>query len=161
MITPRRAFLALLGSVVMPPVARGFSRAEGGATRVQPRSVRRAPLTAIGFATYYSRAFHGLRTASGIRYNQNALTAAHRRWPFGTLVRVTDVRSGRSVIVRITDRGPFGRRRRGVLVDLSRAAAKRLGMLRRGRARVRLQVLRWGFRLRGRRASRTVMRASR
>src|SRR5262245_45135938 len=60
-----------------------------------------------GIASWYGRSFHGRRTASGERFDQNALTAAHRSLPFGTRVRVTHLESGRSVIVTITDRGPY------------------------------------------------------
>jgi rare lipoprotein A len=105
---------------------------------------RRTAARQIGLATFYGRAFHGEKTASGTLYDQNALTAAHRTWPFGTVVRVTELERGRSVIVTITDRGPFGRnRRKGAIIDLSRAAARRLRMIRDGHVRVRLEVLRW------------------
>lgn len=93
-----------------------------------------------GFATWYGPGFHGRRTASGERFDMNGLTAAHKSLPFGTKVRVTDVRTGRSVVVRINDRGPFGD---GIL-DLSKGAARKLGTLKRGRTAVRLKVLRWG-----------------
>src|SRR4051812_32624112 len=77
-----------------------------------------------GLATWYAS---GKMTASGERFDKHALTAAHRTLPFGTRVRVTDERNGRTVIVRINDRGPFGNRRR--IIDLSEAAAARLGIL--------------------------------
>ena len=77
-------------------------------------------------------------TASGEPYRAVKLTAAHRTLPFGTLLRVTNVRNGRSVVVRVNDRGPFHARR---VVDLSRAAAAELGLVRRGRGQVRLDVL--------------------
>ena len=92
-----------------------------------------------GEATYYGRRFHGRRTASGERFDMNAMTAAHRTLPFGTRVRVTDLSTGRNVVVRINDRGPFGDR--GRILDLSQGAARALGFLRRGRARVRLEVV--------------------
>ena len=79
-----------------------------------------------GNASWYGPGFHGKRTASGERYNMNALTAAHRTLPFGTLVRVKSLVNGREVLVRITDRGPFIA---GRILDLSRAAAADLGML--------------------------------
>ena len=66
---------------------------------------------ADGKASYYGKAHHGNRTASGERFNQNALTAAHRTLPFGTMVRVTNLNNDRSVVVRINDRGPFARGR--------------------------------------------------
>ncbi|MCY1302115.1 rare lipoprotein A [compost metagenome] len=93
---------------------------------------------AEGTASYYGKAHHGKRTASGERFNQNALTAAHRSLPFGTRVKVTNLGNGRSVVVRINDRGPFGR---GRIIDVSKAAAERLNMLRTGTARVRLEGL--------------------
>lgn len=93
---------------------------------------------AEGTASYYGKAHHGKRTASGERFNQNALTAAHRTLPFGTRVKVTNLDNGRSVVVRINDRGPFGR---GRIIDLSRAAAEQLNMLRSGTAPVRLEGL--------------------
>jgi len=91
-----------------------------------------------GQASWYGPGFHGNRTANGERYNQNAMTAAHRSLPFGTKVRVTNLRNGLSVIVRINDRGPFIR---GRIVDLSVAAAKALNMFSSGVAPVRLEVL--------------------
>jgi rare lipoprotein A len=87
-------------------------------------------------ATYYGKEFAGRRTASGERFNPGAMTAAHRSLRFGTRVRVTNTRTGRSVIVRINDRGPFAR---GVAIDLSSGAARAIGMG--GTGHVRLQVL--------------------
>lgn len=92
-----------------------------------------------GIASWYGPGFHGRRTASGERFNQNAYTAAHRSLPFGTKVRVTNNRNGRSVIVRINDRGPFSG---GRIIDLSRGAAGAIGLLRSGTAPVTVQVLR-------------------
>ena len=77
------------------------------------------------------------KTASGERYDMNKLTAAHRELPFGTRVRVTNLDNGRQVEVRITDRGPFIR---GRIIDLSREAARRIGMIQAGTARVRIEV---------------------
>ncbi|MEM6907087.1 MAG: septal ring lytic transglycosylase RlpA family protein [Pseudomonadota bacterium] len=91
-----------------------------------------------GVASYYGRRFHGRRTASGERFNMNALTAAHKTLPFGSRVRVTNRANGRSVIVRINDRGPFVR---GRTIDLSRRAAKEIGMISRGHARVTLELM--------------------
>jgi rare lipoprotein A len=91
-----------------------------------------------GEASYYAAKFEGRTTASGERYRGAALTAAHRTLPFGTEVRVTNLVNGRSVVVRINDRGPFHRRR---VIDLSRAAAERLGMVQRGRAPVEVEVV--------------------
>lgn len=92
-----------------------------------------------GDASYYANFFQGRRTANGERYDARKLTAASRTLPFGTRLRVTRLDNGKSVIVRINDRGPFGRRRR--ILDLSRAAAKKLDMLRVGHAEVEAVVL--------------------
>ena len=79
-----------------------------------------------GGASWYGPGFHGRRTASGERYDMNAMTAAHRTLPFGTWVRVQSLVNGRQIDVRITDRGPFINSR---VIDVSRAAAEALGML--------------------------------
>jgi rare lipoprotein A len=79
-----------------------------------------------GKASWYGRRHHGGATASGERFNMHAMTAAHRKFPFGTRVRVTNLKNGRSVIVRINDRGPFGK---GRVIDVSEAAAKELQMI--------------------------------
>jgi rare lipoprotein A len=91
-----------------------------------------------GRASWYGYRFQGRRTASGERFNAGAYTAAHRRLPFGTRVKVTNIRNGRSVVVRINDRGPYAR---GRVIDLSKAAAQAIGMVHSGTAPVRLQIL--------------------
>lgn len=91
-----------------------------------------------GTASWYGPGFHGKATASGERYDMEALTAAHRRLAFGTRVRVENLDNGRVIDVRINDRGPFVG---GRIIDLSRAAARALGMLGPGTAPVRLLVL--------------------
>lgn len=90
-----------------------------------------------GEASYYAPSFHGRRTASGEKYDRWALTAAHRTLPFDTYVRVTDKQSGKSVIVRINDRGPH---KAGRIIDLSEKAAQELGMIARGVGIVRIEV---------------------
>jgi rare lipoprotein A len=90
-----------------------------------------------GIASFYAKKFEGRRTANGERFSHTAYTAAHPTLPFGTHARVTNNATGKSVIVRITDRMSS----RKTLVDLSRAAAEKLNILRAGRARVTLQVL--------------------
>lgn len=90
-----------------------------------------------GVATFYGRKFEGRRTANGETFRHADLTAAHATLPFGTVARVTNPSTGKSVIVRITDRLPHKR----ALVDLTHSAASKLQMLRAGRARVTLQVL--------------------
>ncbi|HEV3077254.1 MAG TPA: septal ring lytic transglycosylase RlpA family protein [Thermoanaerobaculia bacterium] len=91
-----------------------------------------------GMASWYGSKFDGRRTANGERYDMRQLTAAHPTLPFGTLVQVTNVENGRQVVVRINDRGPFGRRR---VIDLSYAAARELRMVGPGTARVELAVI--------------------
>jgi rare lipoprotein A len=93
-----------------------------------------------GLASWYGPGLYGRRTASGAIHTGTALTAAHRSLPFGTLVRVTNLANGRRVVVVIDDRGPFIR---GRIIDLSVAAARRLGMVRDGVVPVRVKVLRW------------------
>jgi rare lipoprotein A len=91
-----------------------------------------------GMASWYGPGFHGRLSASGERFNQNAMTAAHRTLPFGTRVRVINQNNGRSVIVRINDRGPFVR---GRIIDLSVEAARKIGMYGSGIAPVEVEVL--------------------
>ena len=94
--------------------------------------------TLQGIASWYGPGFHGRRSANGERYNQNALTAAHRSLPFGTQVQVTNLNNSRSVVVRINDRGPFIR---GRVIDLSAAAARTIGITQTGVAPVRIDLL--------------------
>jgi rare lipoprotein A len=92
----------------------------------------------FGLASYYSSAHDGHRTASGRVYDERRLSAAHRTLPFGTQVRVTNLENHRSVVVTVTDRGPF---RRGRVIDVSRRAARELGFIADGTTRVRVDVL--------------------
>ncbi len=99
----------------------------------------------VGLASFYGPGFHGDRTASGEVFDQRELVAAHRTLPLGSLVRVTNLENGRNVVLRIIDRGPYGRNhRKGCIIDVSRAAARRLGFVRDGLSRVRVEVLRRG-----------------
>lgn len=91
-----------------------------------------------GMASWYGPGFHGARTASGERFDQFAMTAAHKTLPFGTLVRVTNLNNGRSVLVRINDRGPFTP---GRTIDLSRGAAEVIGLVSSGVGSVRIEVM--------------------
>jgi rare lipoprotein A len=101
---------------------------------------------AEGEATFYADSFEGRRTASGIPFRQNQFVAAHRGFPFGTLLRVTNLRNDRTVNVRVVDRGPHGSRAeaRGTIIDLSRRAAETLDYVSDGRTPVRVEVLEWG-----------------
>ncbi|QHB16898.1 septal ring lytic transglycosylase RlpA family protein [Mannheimia pernigra] len=91
-----------------------------------------------GVASYYANKFNGRRTASGETFSNAKMTAAHKTLPFGTLVEVTNLRNGRSVVVRVNDRGPYSHTR---VVDLSSAAAKKIGMHRSGIAKVEIAIL--------------------
>ncbi|MDD2769320.1 MAG: septal ring lytic transglycosylase RlpA family protein [Methylococcus sp.] len=95
----------------------------------------------VGWASYYSDRFHGRRTASGERYNRDALTAVHNTFPFGTLLRVTNLRNQRSVMVRVNDRSA---RRHGRILDLSKRAARELGFIGAGLTLVKLEVMDMG-----------------
>jgi rare lipoprotein A len=94
--------------------------------------------TEVGIASWYGKRHQGKRTASGERFDEFAMTAAHPTLPFGTRVRVTNLENRRSVLVRVNDRGPFVD---GRIIDLSLAAARALGIADEGVARVRLQQL--------------------
>ena len=91
-----------------------------------------------GMASYYGNELAGNRTASGERFDPDAMTAAHRTLAFGSKVRVTNMANGQSVVVRINDRGPFGR---GRVIDISHAAAREIGMHRSGTAKVRMTLV--------------------
>ena len=99
---------------------------------------------AVGFeesggASYYANKYQGRKTASGELFNQKAMTAAHKRLPFGTKVKVTNVDNGKSVVVRVNDRGPFVS---GRIIDLSKSAFERIGNTRHGVIEVEIEVLR-------------------
>jgi rare lipoprotein A len=97
--------------------------------------------TEVGIASYYSNDFQGRKTSSGEIFDNSKLTAAHRRLPFGTIVRVTNLETAASVLVRINDRGPVKQER---VIDLTLAAAKAIGIERAGLGRVRVEVIELG-----------------
>lgn len=111
--------------------------ADFGARQAKAALAPRADLGS-GTASYYGREIAGNRTASGERCDPDMLTAAHRTAPFGSKLRVTNLATGQSVIVRVNDRGPF---RAGRIIDLSHAAAREIGMHRSGTAKVSLALL--------------------
>jgi rare lipoprotein A len=92
-----------------------------------------------GEASWYGPGYHGKTTANGEKFNQNAMTAAHKTLPFNTRVKVTDLDTKKSVIVRINDRGPYAK---GRIIDLSQKAAEKLGMKGKGHAQVKLEIVR-------------------
>lgn len=103
--------------------------------------ITRSVGTQEGLASYYSTEFHGRKTSSGEIFDKNALTAAHRTFPFGTILLVTNQKNGKQVEVKVNDRGPVKPER---IIDLSYGAAKEIDMLRDGLVRVRVEVLEWG-----------------
>ena len=92
----------------------------------------------VGIASWYGPGFHGKLTANGEKYNQKAMTAAHKTLPLPTLVKVENLENGKSVVVRVNDRGPYSK---GRIIDLTEVAARRLGMIDKGTAKVRVSVL--------------------
>jgi rare lipoprotein A len=109
------------------------------APRTRSPAVQPAPGTLVeGVASWYGPGYHGKRTASGEVFDQDDLTAAHWDWAFGTRVRVTLLSTGRSVVVRINDRFPG---HKGRILDVSRGAARAIGLIGPGTGRVRLEVL--------------------
>ena len=134
---PREPQVAAPKEFVVTQPEKGRIAEPQKAKTVAPKEVR------IGTASYYGPGFHGRRTASGERFNMNALTAAHRHYPFGTLLRVTNLRNQRATMVRVNDRGPFHKRR---LLDLSRGAAREIGLTGSGTGSVKIEVMDWGWR---------------
>jgi rare lipoprotein A len=141
-------FSIVAGAILAASLLVGAHAREHAATAASSPSISHAAAPALvinrqhwyqfGRASWYGNALQGLPTASGEAYDMNALTCAHRSLPLGALVRVTNLRNHRSLVVRVNDRGPFLESR---VVDLSYAAAQRLGFSRRGTAKVRLDLV--------------------
>lgn len=112
----------------------------GGGAAERPGTIERPAPGAVerGMATWYGGSLHGGPTASGERFDQNAMTAAHKTLPMGSVVRVTNLKNDRQVTVRINDRGPYAR---GRIIDVSRAAARVLRMIEDGVVPVVVEVL--------------------
>ena len=119
----------------------GVSKAPTHTESSTQQSSGKVLLTLEGVASYYAHDFHGKQTSNGETYDMNGLTAAHRTFPFGTKVRVTNLENNKIVIVRVNDRGPF---KEGRIMDLSMGAAKEIDLIRNGTARVKLEVIEWG-----------------
>ncbi len=98
------------------------------------------PYYEVGIASWYGPGFDGNFTANGEVYDMNGISAAHKTLPFGTIVRVVEFSTGKSIIVRINDRGPFIE---GRIIDLSKGAAKELGIIDKGITKVGLRIIRW------------------
>jgi len=146
MATAPTTALIGLGAMPAPPRAHAAVTISSGMTDVQPARQQAEPPTIpakpqpeLVEASYYGDEFAGRPTANGETFDPNLLTAAHRTLPFGSLVEVSDEFSGRSVIVRINDRGPFHGDR---AIDLSEAAAEKIGLADAGTGRVSLNVVR-------------------
>jgi rare lipoprotein A len=138
---PVSAALAILGLAFPFSIHAQTPSAPANPAAVTAPAAAPAPAPAAGMeglAAYYSDRLDGRKTASGQVFDQSKLTAAHPTLPFGTMVKVTNTRNNRSVVVRINDRGPT---HAGRVIDLSRAAASKLGMLRSGLAPVKLEVV--------------------
>ncbi len=112
-----------------------FAQPRGAKASVEPAEATTNRAASYGVASYYSE---GHSTASGERFDPRQMTAAHRTLPFGTKLRVTNVKSGHSVVVRVNDRGPFVH---GRLVDISYAAAREIDLVGAGTAKVKVEVL--------------------
>jgi rare lipoprotein A (peptidoglycan hydrolase) len=138
-LADRRLYFSWLVAVLLPLMgcASAVNRRPSPRPLVVSRPAHSQP-GQLALASWYGPGFQGNHTASGEIYNQYALTAAHRTLPLGTPVEVTNLANGKSVRVRITDRGPYVR---GRSIDLSRGAAKRLGMVKAGVSRVRIKPL--------------------
>ena len=105
-----------------------------------PAKTKQVQTTQVGLASWYGTHQQGRKTASGERFSRGQLTAAHRSLPLGTKVKVTNLRTRQQVVVKITDRGPYGGGKRRI-IDLSEAAAKRVGLLEHGTERVEVVVV--------------------
>jgi rare lipoprotein A len=112
-----------------------------GMSRKQIESIKNHPKTQIGIASYYGKKFHKKRTANGEIFNMYKVSAAHKSYPLGTKVRVTNLENGKSLKLVINDRGPFVS---GRIIDLSYKAARKLGFVNQGIVKVRIDVLRLG-----------------
>jgi rare lipoprotein A len=124
-------------AVVLTMTATALLAAGTPATSAAPGTIQ------LGLASYYGPGFHGQATASGEIFDQYEMVAAHRSLPLGSVVRVTNLENRRRVTLRVIDRGPYGRNyRKGTIIDVSKGAARRLGFIRDGLVRVRVEVLR-------------------
>lgn len=145
------ASLLIVGCVASPRFVEKESSREasnkgnaGGKTESEAPALNNGTkvlLTLEGVASYYATDFHGKLTSNGETFDMNALTAAHRTFPFGTRIRVTNLENFKTVLVRVNDRGPF---KEGRIIDLALGAAKSIDLVKTGTARVKLEVLQWG-----------------
>ena len=126
------AMVLFAGCAGTPRYARSLDH-DANSTAAVPGSFHQS-----GLASYYAREFNGRKTASGERYDMHDLTAAHPNLPFDTRVRVTNLSNNQSVVVRVNDRGPY---KKGRIIDVSYAAAKKIGLIGNGTAKVKVEVV--------------------
>ena len=127
------AFVAFM-PVLVPPI---------GTAQSPPASVGASSGPMGGICVYYSDTFQGHILASGERYDKEALTAAHRTLPFGTMVKVTNLGNNKSVVVRVNDRGPFGGSK-AKIIEITSRAAKEIDMIKEGKVQVQIEVVESG-----------------
>ena len=128
--------ILILSEVTCSPAPK--YRAKRSGKQRTTRSAQTSGAYQIGEASYYAKKFHGRKTANGEIFDMYAMTAAHRKLSFDTVVRVTNLANGMSVVVRINDRGPFVK---GRIIDLSYGAAKKIGLVQSGTAKVKLEIV--------------------
>ena len=131
------AFIVACGS----SIAYGDYVDTTGWSRKQIESIKNHPKTQIGIASYYGKQFHRKKTANGKTFNMYKVSAAHKTYPLGTKVRVTNLENGKSIKLIINDRGPFVK---GRIIDLSYKAAKKLDFINKGTVKVKINVIRLG-----------------
>jgi rare lipoprotein A len=127
--------LGLCGLLLMPVP----EVADGGPAKTKHVKTKQVKSTQVGWASWYGKPHQGRKTASGEHFSRQQFTAAHRSLPLGTKVKVTNLRTKQQVVVKINDRGPYAGGTR--IIDLSEAAAKRVGLLERGTDRVEVAVV--------------------
>jgi rare lipoprotein A len=133
-----RIVLQTLGGVALLFTARGCVTHMPPASSASAAAVTIKRPVQVGTASWYGPRFQGKKTANGETFNMHSMTAAHRTLPLGTRVRVTNLRTGKQVKVRINDRGPYAKGRK---IDLSRAAARKLGIVKKGVAKVKIAIV--------------------
>jgi rare lipoprotein A len=124
-----------------PSIAYGDYINSEGMTRKQIEAIKDHPQVQIGIASYYGRKFHKKRTANGEIFNMYKVSAAHKTYPLGTKVKVTNMKNGKSIKLTINDRGPYVK---GRIIDLSYKAARKIDFVNQGTTKVRIDVIRLG-----------------
>ena len=124
-----------------PSIAYGDYINSEGMTRKQIEAIKDHPQVQIGIASYYGKKFHKKRTANGEIFNMYKVSAAHKTYPLGTKVKVTNMKNGKSIKLTINDRGPYVK---GRIIDLSYKAARKIDFVNQGTTKVRIDVIRLG-----------------